>query len=150
MLVPQAKPGGVPHRLVEVILEMFEVLAVLGHFGRILRAVLHVYGGSGRALERLLDGLGGMLGGLGQVLGVMSGPKMAAKFGSHRKKYYSKRQKVLQLFFDGFCVEVKQPLIPQNLHLSCGILRPNAYRRFHDTQNFWFLLGANMAPCWLP
>ena len=40
---------------------------------------------SGRALERLLDGLGGMLGGLGQVLGVMLGPKMVANSGSNRK-----------------------------------------------------------------
>ena len=117
-LNPRTKPGGVPHRLLEVILEIFEVLGGLGRFGRILRAVLHGYGRSGRALERLLDGLGGVLGGLGEVLGVMLGPKMAAKSRSYRKKYGSKRQKVPQPFFDGFCVEVKQPLIPQNLHLS--------------------------------
>ena len=75
MLVPQTKPGGVPHRLLEVSLEIFEVLGGLERFGQILRAVLHVYGRSGRALERLLDGL----------------------------RY-----------------------------------------------SFWFLSGANMAPCWLP
>ena len=115
MLVPQTKPGGAPHRLLEVMWVIFEVL---GRFGRILKAVLHCHGRSGRALERLLDGLGQVLGGLGEVLGVMLGPKMAAKFGSYRKKYYSKRQKVSQRFYDGFCVEVKQPLIPQNLHLS--------------------------------
>ena len=109
ILVPQTKPGGVPHRLLEVILEIFEVLGGLGRFGRILRAVLHGYGRSGRALERLLDGLGGMLGGLGQVLGVMSGPKMAAKFGSHRKKYYSKRQKVLQFFLMDFASKLSNP-----------------------------------------
>ena len=57
MLVPQTKPGGVPHRLLEVILEIFEVLGGLGRFGRMLRAVLHGYGRFGRALERLLDGL---------------------------------------------------------------------------------------------
>ena len=57
MLVPQTKPGGVPHRLLEVVLEIFEVLGGLGRFGRILRAVLHGYGRSGRALEQLLDGL---------------------------------------------------------------------------------------------
>ena len=117
-MAPKPRPGGVPHRLLGLILEIFEALGGLGPCGRILRAALHVYGRSGRALERLLDGLGGMLGGLGQVLGVMLGPKMAAKFGSYRKKYYSKRQKVPQRFFDRFCVEVKQPLIPQNLHLS--------------------------------
>ena len=37
MLVPQTKPGGVPHRLLEVILEIFEVLGGLGRFGRMLR-----------------------------------------------------------------------------------------------------------------
>ena len=57
MLVPQTKPGGVPHRLLEVILEIFEVLGGLGRFGRMWRAVLHGYVRSGGALERLLDGL---------------------------------------------------------------------------------------------
>ena len=38
-----------------------------------LRVVLHGYGRSGGALERLLDGLGGVLGGLGEVWGVMFG-----------------------------------------------------------------------------
>ena len=78
ILVPQTKPGGVPHRLLEVILEIFEVLGGLGRFGRMLRAVLQGYGWSCRALERLLDGLGGVLGGLGEVLGVMLEPKMMA------------------------------------------------------------------------
>ena len=109
MLVPQTKPGGVPHRLLEVILEIFEVLGGLGRFGRILRAVWHGYGRSGRALEQLLDGLGGMLGGLGQVLGVMLGPKMAAKSGSYRKMCCSKRQKVPKRLFGGFCVEDSSP-----------------------------------------
>ena len=109
MLVPQTKPGGVPHRLLEVILESFEVLGGLGRFGRILRAVLHGYGRSGRALERLLDGLGGMLGGLGQVLGVMLGPKMAAKSGGYRKKYYSRRQKVPQRFLMDFALKISSP-----------------------------------------
>ena len=57
MLVPQTKPGGVCHRLSELILEIFEVLGGLGRFGRMLRAVLHGYGRSGRALEQLLNGL---------------------------------------------------------------------------------------------
>ena len=57
MLVPHTKPGGVPHRLLEVIVEIFEVLGGLGRFGRMLRAVLLGYGRSGRALEQLLDGL---------------------------------------------------------------------------------------------
>ena len=98
ILVPQTKPGGVPHRLLEVILGIFEVLGGLGRFGRILRAVLHGYGRSGRALERFLDSLGGVMGGFGEVLGVMLGPKMAAKSRSYRKKCFSKRQKVPQRF----------------------------------------------------
>ena len=57
MLVPQTKAGGVPHRLLETILEIFVVLGGLGRFGQMLRAVLHGYGGSGTALERLLGGL---------------------------------------------------------------------------------------------
>ena len=93
---------------------------------------------------------GGVLGGLGEVLGVMLGPKMAAKSRSYRKKCCSKRQKVPKRFFDGFCVEDKQPWRPQNLYLSLGILMSNAYRRFQHRHNFLFLLGANMAPCWPP
>ena len=50
---------------------------------------------------------GGVLGGLGEVLGVMLGPKMAAKPRSYRKKCCSKRQVVSQRFFDGFCFEDK-------------------------------------------
>ena len=118
MLIPQTKPGGVPQRLLEVILEIFEVRGGLGRFGRMLRAVLHGYGRSGRALERLLDGLGRVLGGLGEVLGVMLEPKMAAKSGSYWKKCCSKRQKVPQRFFGGFCVEDKQPRRPQHLNFS--------------------------------
>ena len=48
---------------------------------------------------------GGVLGVLGEVLGVMLGPKMAAKSRSYRKKCCSKRQKVPQRFFNGLCVE---------------------------------------------
>ena len=61
---------------------------------------------------------GEVLGGLGEVLGVMLGPKMAAKSGSYQKKCCSKRQKVPKQFFDGFCVEDKQPWRPTNLYLS--------------------------------
>ena len=52
---------------------------------------------------------GGVLGGLGEVLGVMLAPKMAAKSGKYRKKCGSKRQAIPEWFFDGFCVEDKQP-----------------------------------------
>ena len=73
---------------------------------------------------------GGVLGALGEVLGVMLGPQMAAKPRSYRKKCCSKRQKVPKQFFDGFCVEDKQSWRPQNLYLSLGIRISNAYRRF--------------------
>ena len=47
--------------------------------------------------------------GVGEVLGVMLAPKMAAKSRKYRKKYGSKRQAVPEWFFDGLCVEDKQP-----------------------------------------
>ena len=88
---------------------------------------------------------GGVLGGLGEVLGVMLGPKMAAKSRSYRKKCCSKRQKVPKWFFDGFCVEDKQSRRPQNLYLSLGILMSNAYRRFQHRHRISFVLGAKIA-----
>ena len=51
MLVSHTKPGGVPHRLLEVILEIFEVLGGLGRFGRILKAVLHFMDGLAELLS---------------------------------------------------------------------------------------------------
>ena len=57
-------------------------------------------------------------------------------------------QAVPQRFFDGFCVEDKQPGRPQNLYLSLGIRVSNAYRRFQDKHQILFMLGANMSPCW--
>ena len=49
-------------------------------------------------LAELLSGSwvasGRVFGGLGEVLGVMLAPKMAAKSGKYRKKYGSKRQAV--------------------------------------------------------
>ena len=41
MLAPKTRPGGLPHRLLGVIFEVFEVLSGLGRSGRGLRAVLH-------------------------------------------------------------------------------------------------------------
>ena len=109
MLVPQTKPGGVPHRLLEASLEILEVLGGLGRFGRILTAVLHGCGRSGRALGRLLDGLGGMLGGLGQVLGVMLGLKMVAKFGSYRKSITPRGRRVHSFFLMDFASKLSSP-----------------------------------------
>ena len=53
------------------------------------------------------------MGGLGEVLGVMLAPKMAANPHKIEKKYGSKRQAVLEWFFDGFLVEDKQPGRPK-------------------------------------
>ena len=50
-----------------------------------------------------------MLGGLGEVLGVMLASKMAANPQKIEKKCGSKRQAVAEWFFDGFLVEDKQP-----------------------------------------
>ena len=52
---------------------------------------------------------GGVLGGLGEVLGVMLTPKMAANLPNIEKKCGSKGQAVPEWFFDGFLVEDKQP-----------------------------------------
>ena len=103
------------------------------------------HGRCGRALERLLGGLRRSVWGLGMVLGVlpecvslhanaptgssiiekkngvMLAPKMAAKSGKYRIMYGSKRQAFPDWFFDGFCVEDKQPRRPQSLYLSLGI-----------------------------
>ena len=95
---------------------------------------------------------GEVLEGLGEVLGVMLGPKMAAKSRSYPKKKKnkccSKRQKVPKRFFDGFRVEDKQRWRPQNLYLSLGILMSSAYRRFQVDHGFFSILGAHMEPCW--
>ena len=41
MLAPKMRPGGVPHRALGVIFEVFEVLSDLEGSGRVLKAVLH-------------------------------------------------------------------------------------------------------------
>ena len=103
-------------------------------------------------LSRLLSGSWvasrGVLGGLGEVLGVMLAPKVAANpKKKSKKKGGSKRQAVPEWFFDGFLVEDKQLGRPQSLYLSLGILVSNAYRRFQHRHRILFVLGANMAPC---
>ena len=57
---------------------------------------------SGRALERLLGGLQRSVGGLGEVLGVMLAPKMAAEIQKYRTKCGSKRQAIPQRVFMDF------------------------------------------------
>ena len=66
-------------------------------------------GRSVRALERNWGASGGVLGRLGEVLGVMLAPKMAANPQKIEKKCGSKRQAIPEWFFDGFLVEDKQP-----------------------------------------
>ena len=78
----------------------------------------------------------------------MLAPKMAAKSGIYRKKYDSKRQAVPEWFFDGFCVEDKQPGRRQSLYLSLGIPVSNAYRRLQHRHRNLFVLAGNMGPCW--
>ena len=51
---------------------------------------------------------GGVLGGLGEVLGVMLAPKMAAKSGKYRKKYGSKRQAVPECFLMVFLSKINR------------------------------------------
>ena len=52
---------------------------------------------------------GVVLGGLGEVLGVMLGPKMAGKSRSYRKKCCSKRQKIPNQFLSGFLSKISTP-----------------------------------------
>ena len=66
-------------------------------------------GGVAELLSGSWGASGGVFGGLGEVFGVMLAPKMAAKSGKYRKKCGPKRQAVPEWFFDGFCVEDKQP-----------------------------------------
>ena len=107
MLVPQTNAGGVPHRLLEAILDIFVVLGGLGRFGQMLEPFCMAMEGLAEVLSDCWTASGGLLGGLGEVLGVMLGIKVASKFGSYQKKCCSKRQKVPKLFFYGFCVEDK-------------------------------------------
>ena len=51
-------------------------------------------------------------------------------------------------FFDGFCVEDKQPGRSQSLYLSLAIPVSSAYRRLQHKHANLFVLGGNMGPCW--
>ena len=57
---------------------------------------------------------GGVLGVVGEVLGVMLAPKMAAKSRKYHKNG-SKRLLVPDWLFDGFCVEDKQLETPKSV-----------------------------------
>ena len=94
-LVPETKPGGVPHRLLRVIFEVFGDLGGLGRSGRGLKnGFAWFLGGLSRLLSGSWVASGGVLGGLGEVLGVMLAPKMAATPQKIEKKCGSKRQAV--------------------------------------------------------
>ena len=112
-LVPRTKPGKVPHRLLEVFLKIYEVLGGLRRFGRMLRVFCMAMDGSAKLLSVCWTASRGVLGGLGEVLGVMLESKREAKPRSYRKKCCSKRQKVPKEFFDGFCIENKQSWRPK-------------------------------------
>ena len=73
------------------------------------RCFAWLMGGAAELLSGSWVTSGGVLGALGELLGVMLAPKMAAKSREYRKKYGSKRQAVPECSFDGFCVEDKQP-----------------------------------------
>ena len=62
------------------------------------------HGRRGRALDFSWVASGGVLGGFGEVFGVMLAPNMAMKSGKYRKKYGFKRQAVPEWFLDGFCL----------------------------------------------
>ena len=70
-------------------------------------------GGVAKLLSGSWVASGGVLGGLGEVLGVMLAPKMAANPQKIEKKCGSKRQAVPEWVFDGFFVEDKQPGRPK-------------------------------------
>ena len=52
---------------------------------------------------------GEVLGGLGEVLGVMLGPKMAAKSGSYRKRCCPKRQMIPKRLLMDFVSKTSSP-----------------------------------------
>ena len=139
MLVPRTKPGGVPHRLLEVFLEICEVLGGLGRFGRMLRAILHGYGRFGRALERLLDGLWRGVGSSWLGFGCHVRAQDGSGIWKLSEKVLLQEAENSKSIFKLIFVEDKQSWRPQNLYLSLGILMPNAYRRFQHRHKFLFM-----------
>ena len=107
MLVPQTKAGGIPHRFIEAILEIFVVLGCLGRFGRMLRAVLHGYGGSGIALERLLDGLRRVVGRCCRDFGCHVAAQSGSDIWKLSKKVLLQEAEGSKVVFDKFFVEDK-------------------------------------------
>ena len=65
---------------------------------------------------------GGLLGGLGEVLGVMVEPKMGTKSGTYRKNAAPRGRRFQRGLLNGCSVEDKQPWRAQHLYLSEGIL----------------------------
>ena len=77
MLAPKLRFGGVPHRLSGVIFKVCEVLGGLERSGRVLKSVLHGSWAVSQSSSGSWVASVGVLGGLGDVLGVMLAPKMA-------------------------------------------------------------------------
>ena len=63
-------------------------------------------GRSGKALERLLGGCGGVLMGLGEVLGAMVAPKMAAKSRKYQKSMASRGRRFQSVFLMVFMLKI--------------------------------------------
>ena len=90
-------------------MEIFEVLGGLGRFVRMLSAVLHGYGWSGRALERLLDGLWSGVGRSWLGFGCHVGAQDGSEIWKLPEKCYSRRQKVPQRFLMDFASKISSP-----------------------------------------
>ena len=146
MLAPKTRPGGVPHRLLEIILEIFEVRGGLGRFGRMLRAALHGSGRSGGALERFLLGLRRRGGGSWRGFGCHVGAQDGSEIHKILKKVWLQEAGGSAVDF-GFGVQEKQPTSSKICFFSRGILMSNAYSRFQHRHRIVFVLGANMASC---
>ena len=104
-------------------------------------------GGLAKLLSDSWTSSRGVLGALGEVLGVMLGPKMAAKVETIDKSV-AKRQKVPQAFLMDFVSKISSPGDHKSQYLSLGILGSNAYRRLQHRHRNLLVLGGNMAPCW--
>ena len=103
-------------------------------------------GRPGIALERLLGDLHRVLRNLGEALGVMLAPKMAAEVKIYRTKCGSKRQAVPQRCFDRVCVEDQQ--LGETLKSVLESTNPNVKCiLFQHRHRILFVLGANTAPC---
>ena len=87
-----------------------------------------------------------MLGGLGEVMGVLLAPKMAANPQKIEKNVAPKGRWFRNDFLMVFWSKISSQGDPKSV-FELGILVSNAYRRFQQRHRILFVLGANMAPC---